>query len=460
MRLWFKQDREFMLPKAFVTFDLVSPLAYSEPLNCNLLSVWVLLLRDSLQQFAYAAELAGLRWSVSNAKSGLSLTIDGFDDKQHVLLEKVMDHIVNFTADPERFHIMKENHIRAIKNFEAEQPYQHAVYQQALCLSDVVWTRSQLMDSAELMTPELLNEFAARLVRKVHIEGLMVGNLTRERTMKLADTIENKLPKDATPLLSQQLLLYREVELEKGTSYLRETENNVHKSSCASVYYACGVREHNNNVLLELLAHTLHEPCFNVLRTQEQLGYIVFSGIRRSNGVQGLRVIVQSDRHPHYLETRIEAFLAQTEDYLNKMSDEEFLKHRSSLAAQKLEKPKRLSSKASTLWNEIAAQMYNFDRQRVEVEQLNNVTKQQLIQFYKKHFDAASLERRKLSVYVVSTAEGGAGNNNHDSSSDDNNKQPQPVKITDLVEFKSRRRLYPHPAPYINIPRKGAQCKL
>ncbi|KAJ2938650.1 hypothetical protein O0L34_g11978 [Tuta absoluta] len=124
MRLWFKQDREFMLPKAFVTFDFVSPLAYSEPLNCNLLSVWVLLLRDSLQQFAYAAELAGLRWSISNAKYGLSLTIDGFDDKQHVLLEKVMDDIVNFTADPERFHIMKENHIRAIKNFEAEQPYQ------------------------------------------------------------------------------------------------------------------------------------------------------------------------------------------------------------------------------------------------------------------------------------------------------------------------------------------------
>ncbi|KAJ2938649.1 hypothetical protein O0L34_g11977 [Tuta absoluta] len=371
-----------------------------------------------------------------------------------------MDDIVNFTADPERFHIMKENHIRAIKNFEAEQPYQHAVYQQALCLSDVVWTRCQLMESAELMTPELLNEFAARLVRKVHIEGLMVGNLTRERSMKLADTIESKLPKDATPLLSQQLLLYREVELEKGMSYLRETENSVHKECCACVYYACGVRAAKRNVLLELVAHTLHEPCFNILRTQEQLGYMVFSGIRRSNGVQGLRVIVQSDRHPEYLETRIEAFLAHFEDHLQKMSEEEFLKHRSAVAAQKLEKPKRLSAKASALWGEIASQMYNFDRQRVEVEQLNNVTKEELIQFYRQYIDVSSPERQKLSIYVVSMAEGGAGTNRKEGNDNDNDNQQLAVKITDLVEFKSRRRLYPHPAPYTNIPRKGAQCKL
>lgn len=53
---------------------LYSPLPYTDPLNCNLTSVWVLVLRDGLQQFAYAAELAGLRWSIGNAKYGLSVS--------------------------------------------------------------------------------------------------------------------------------------------------------------------------------------------------------------------------------------------------------------------------------------------------------------------------------------------------------------------------------------------------
>jgi len=38
-------------------------------------------------------------------------------------------------------------------------------------------------------------------------------------------------------------------------------------------------------------------------------GYIVFSGVRRASGVQGLRVIVQSDKSPDYVETRVELFL-------------------------------------------------------------------------------------------------------------------------------------------------------
>ena len=54
-------------------------------------------------------------------------------------------------------------------------------------------------------------------------------------------------------------------------------------------------------MLLELAMQILKEPCFNVLRTQEQLGYIVFSGVRRSHGVQGLRFIVQSEKPRKYL---------------------------------------------------------------------------------------------------------------------------------------------------------------
>lgn len=42
---------------------------------------------------------------------------------------------------------------------------------------------------------------------------------------------------------------------------------------------------------------------------QEQLGYIVFCGTRKANGVQGLRFIVQSAKHPSEVEERIELFI-------------------------------------------------------------------------------------------------------------------------------------------------------
>lgn len=126
------------------------------------------------------------------------------------------------------------------------------------------------------------------------------------------------------------------------------------------------------------------------------LGYIVFSGVRRLNGVQGLRVIVQSDRTPAYVEGRIEAFLQRMDVSLSffsfelgdaiiqdcrlclrmcarhflfvlqahicDMPQEVFEKHVKALAIKRLEKPKKLSTQHSKYWGEISSQQYNFDR--------------------------------------------------------------------------------------------------
>lgn len=94
-----------------------------------------------------------------------------------------------------------------------------------------------------------------------------------------------------------------------GCHFLFEVENQFHKSSCTEVYYQSGLQSTESNMLLELLTQIISEPCFNILRTKEQLGYIVFSGIRRTNGVQGLRVIIQSDKHPKHVEKRIDEFM-------------------------------------------------------------------------------------------------------------------------------------------------------
>lgn len=216
-------------------------------------------------------------------------------------------------------------------------------------------------------------------------------------------------------------------------------------------------------MLLELLVKIINEPCFNILRTKEQLGYIVSSGIRRSNGVQGLRVIVQSDRHPEYVDQRVETFIASMETYIEQMPDEEFERHKEALAAQRLEKPKRLSARSSRFWAEITSQQYNFDRVNIEVAYLRTLTKTDILNFYKELIHHSSPKRHKLAVYVVSTAEGGAGNMPRPSDPDaviDGMLPPppfykKPTRIQDITEFKSSQGLFPLVKPYINIPSKS-----
>lgn len=199
-----------------------------------------------------------------------------------------------------------------------------------------------------------------------------------------------------------------------GRHFLYETENKLHKSSCAEVYYQIGMQSTELIMLLQLLAHLIGEPCFNVLRTQEQLGYIVFSHTHQANMTLGLKIVVQSDKHPRYVEKRIDSFINSMlvsifylssflygcilcvhftvwyrigtitfQDYISTMSEEKFEKHKDSLATLRLEKPKKLFYRTNMLWNEISSQKYNFDRVNIEVTYLKTITQEQLLNFFK-----------------------------------------------------------------------------
>jgi hypothetical protein len=57
----------------FVVFD--SPLAYLDPVSCNMTYMFVQLFKDALNEYAYAAELAGMKWELSNTKYGMIVSI-------------------------------------------------------------------------------------------------------------------------------------------------------------------------------------------------------------------------------------------------------------------------------------------------------------------------------------------------------------------------------------------------
>lgn len=75
------------------------------------------------------------------------LSIGGYSHKQQVLLTKVIDQMFNFEFCSKRFEIIKEQMHRALKNFNAEQPYQHAVYYLALILTEHAWAKHELIDA-------------------------------------------------------------------------------------------------------------------------------------------------------------------------------------------------------------------------------------------------------------------------------------------------------------------------
>ncbi|XP_073541342.1 insulin-degrading enzyme isoform X2 [Phyllobates terribilis] len=457
-KLWFKQDDKFFLPKACLNFEFFSRYLYADPLHCNMTYLFLRLLKDDLKEYTYAARLAGVNYGIASGMNAILLSVKGYNDKQHILLRKIVEKMATFEIDEKRFEIIKEAYMRSLNNFRAEQPHQHAMYYLRLLMTEVAWTKDELREALEDVTLLRLKAFIPQLLSRLHVEALLHGNITKQTAQGIMQMVEDTLIEHAhtKPLLPSQLVRYREVQLPDGGWFVYQQRNEVHNNCGIEIYYQTDMQSTSENMLLELFCQIIAEPCFNTLRTKEQLGYIVFSGPRRANGIQGLRFIIQSEKQPHYLESRVEAFLKTMEKCLEEMTDEAFQKHIQALALRRLDKPKKLSAECAKYWGEIISQQYHFDRDNVEVAYLKTLVKDDIITFYKDLLAVEAARRHKVSVHVLAREMDSCPVVGEFPSQNDVNLAPapalpQPDVISNMTEFKRSLPLFPLVKPHVNF---------
>ncbi len=107
--------------------------------------------------------------------------------------------------------------------------------------------------------------------------------------------------------------------------------------------------------LLDLTDQLIYEPCYDTLRTKQQLGYSVSSGTRLTHGVLGFCVTVVSAAYPPgHVEERIEAFLGGFGAVLDAMSEEEYERNRAALIANKLQRDSSLGHESDRHWEQVS----------------------------------------------------------------------------------------------------------
>lgn len=72
------------------------------------------------------------------------------------------------------------------------------------------------------------------------------------------------------------------------------------------------------------------------------------------------RIIVQSERPAPYLESRVEEFLTNFQENINKLTDKEFQGHVKAVILKKMERLKNLEQESSRLWSRIGSEVYDF----------------------------------------------------------------------------------------------------
>ncbi|QPG77399.1 hypothetical protein FOA43_004812 [Brettanomyces nanus] len=413
-KVWYKLNTKLGGPRSSLVFKFNLPGATSTPLNSLLLSLFIELLDDDLSSVSYLAAIAGLSQEFNMARDGITLEIHGYSHKLEILLERLIDRVIKFT-DPAftaeiwdedrkaRFEVLREKVSKNLKNFGYSVPYNQVGPMISSLINENSWLVADQLAVYEAVNFDTLRNFSANLFNVCFIEVLALGNYDKDQASRICDMVSSKFHKSIT-LSESQFTRGRTLDLPKSKTYnyLKANDDVKNINSCIEVYKQIGmISSSRDRVMAELVSQIIHEPFFNRLRTKEQLGYVVFSGLRETRTTFGLRFLVQSERATPYLYERIRCFVIKMGHVIDSMKESEFKKHVDAVVTRKLQKVKNLREERTRFWNRIASGYYDFDRREQDVALLKSFTIGELRRYYKTHVLDESVSG-KLIIHLQS----------------------------------------------------------
>ncbi len=395
--LWYQKDKDFGLPKAVFDVSLEMPEARTTAARAVSLSLLVDLVKDELNAWSYPAQLAGLSYSMEPSMEGLNLLIYGYDEKQPVLLEKLLAALRHPQLAKDRFDLYKAKLQRSLANLALERPYQQILGERTRRLLTPSWSPKQKLAALESLTLAQLRDYAAHLFDEVEARVLAYGNLTPEDARSMDQVLKKQL------LSGSRLKEVPEPHLTiiprgKTLSYRYEVD---HPDSAVVINYQGNEKSLDEQARWRLLGHIMASPFFSELRTEQQLGYVVAAAFSETEEMPGMLFLVQSSAvSAAELQKRMEAFVKAYAGELQAMSEEEFAAHKAGLVSKLLKKDDMMLIRAMRYMNDMEREHYSFDFNAQVAERVKALDKAELLAFYRKNL----LEQpRRLIVYSPGT---------------------------------------------------------
>jgi insulysin len=387
-RLWFKQDQKFRIPKANFYFTFRSPVANNSARHHVLTSLFVSLVNDRLNAFIYPANVAGFKTDLYANLRGFSLRLGGYRDKQLLLLARITDTLKNLEVDPARLEIFRTDLRRRLENSRKEKPYSQTLDEVYRSVLHPQWPIEAQLLEVDSITKEEMQNFSRELLHSGEIEALAHGDLLPGDALLLSEILE----KDLLAGIDVAAVADGEVRLLGGQVEVKDL-NVEHNDSAVSTYLQADNAQLSTRARYALLANILSPPFYNEMRTEKQLGYIVFASAMPILEHPALALVIQSSSAtPDQLQSHIEGFMTDSLALIESVSEEELAGYKQSLLVELLKKDQKLSDRSKRYWREIDRRYEDFNSRELLAAAIRAVDIGDLLDTFR------SLSRRQLVV--------------------------------------------------------------
>lgn len=363
-RLWVLADSQFGVPRGSARMALFNPAMSRTVDDAAKRALLADLLSDQMREALYPAALAGIGFTLEPFDRGLYVSVSGFTDKQAEVLSVLVGSVQGMMLDEARFARIKDLFIRQGINSARVMPFRRLVSGVPESLLPLQWSGEEMANAAANITFADVQAYGKQFLANVTVDMLVYGNYDTAHWMGLADQVR--------PLVtaSGSVPLYRPRGLEAGH---RETLAMpvLHDDVAVLRYIAGESPSLRETALFALTGQVLQADFFHQLRTEQQLGYVVYAGAYPVLQYPGMMFVVQSPTHDaRAIVESMDAFMATA---LQQIDVAEFESHRASLIGRYREPATNLQEMGARLWDELMVHQARFDRRERIAGQLERV---------------------------------------------------------------------------------------
>lgn len=438
-QLWYYPEHEFDAPRAQVLISIKVPEIKESAEQRVLARLYARTVTEALNTYSYPASLAGLNYRLSATSDGLEIAVGGYFDKLPVLLEQIFTEMKNMDISGEEFNRYQASLTRALENNLKARPYQRTLADLKNWIIEPSFSDTDLLPVVKSATKEALEQFAAQLGNTLSVTTYVHGTLSAESAENIGAITQKYYPANTVTDADSRLLKAPDGQYQQAVV-------QDHPDKVMTLYLQGSDTSDMARAEAGLLAQMISSPYYQYMRTEQQLGYIVFATAYPQKSVPGLLFIVQSPTAtPEEMMNHSRIFFRDYEGKLETMSDEEFALFQEGLITRLTEKPKNMGEKAANFWADLSTERYTFDTRQAIADEVVNITKTQILNLYRRAvlnnewswllfekggkvndmtaletLDRSSLEQFELPEYPLPAVSGGHatedGGDNQDSA--------------------------------------------
>ncbi|OEY65036.1 insulinase family protein [Marinobacter sp. X15-166B] len=392
--IWYARDTQFETPKANVYLSLRTPATMGSARNRVLAQLFVDTVNANLNAWAYPAHLAGLNYSVYPHLRGITIRVGGYSDKLATLMTRVLSQVATPRLSPQRFEIARRNLVDSLRNKAKAAPVRQASTFIQSALLEGAWTTAQQLDAAEAVSFADLQAFAATLLTEVDPVMLAHGNLTEASALNIAHRIESLVLADSNSVHVARSGI-RMLPPGESAAVLDVT----HPDTGYTLYLQGDNSGFAERARFRLLKQLTSAPFFETLRTQQQLGYLVYATSFEMLEVPALAFVVQSpEATAEQIDEAVTAFAERFEASLAALSADDLRREQQAVVSNLLKQDQQLGDISGRYWREIDRDNQAFDSREQLADAVRQVTKEQLLATYR----AAVLKRQRALKVTTS----------------------------------------------------------